>query len=62
MLLQEFGFASRKEDVIANTYVFFNESIYDRHLGLWLKSSLESENDAAHEAVKAEILCTYKKT
>ena len=61
VLLQEFGRASRKEGVIANAYLFFNESMDDKHLGLWLKSSLESENDAAREAVKAEILCTYKK-
>ena len=62
MLLQEFGRAGRKVGVIANAYLFFNESMDDKRLGLWLKSTLESEHDAAHEAVKAEILSTYKKT
>ena len=62
VLLQEFGRAGRKAGVIANAYLFFNESMDDKRLGLWLKSSLESENDAAHEAVKADILSTYKKT
>ena len=57
--LQEFGHAGRKEGVIANAYLFFNKSMDDKRLGLWLKSSLESENDAAHEAVKEEIFCTY---
>ena len=62
VLLQEFGHAARKEGVIANAYLFFNKPMDDKCLGLWLKSSLESENDAAHEAVKEEIFCTYKKT
>ena len=62
VLLQEFGQAGRKAGEIANAYLFFNESMDDKRLGLWLKSSLESENDAAYEAVKADILSTYKKT
>lgn len=41
---------------------FFNETVDDRRLGLWLKSSLELEIDEAHENVKEEILSTYKKT
>ena len=41
VLLQEFGRAGRKAGVIANAYLFFNESMDDKRLGLWLKSSLE---------------------
>ena len=62
VLLQEFGHAGRKAGVIANAYLFFNETVDDKRLGLWLKSSLESEIDEAHENVKEEILSTYKKT
>ena len=61
VLLQEFGRAGRKAGIIANTYLFFNETIDDKRLGLWLKSSLESEIDEAHENVKEEILSTYKR-
>ena len=43
-------------------FLFFSETIDDKRLGLWLKSSLESEIDEAHENVKEEILSTYKKT
>ena len=48
--------------MIANAYLFFNETVDDKRLGLWLKSYLESEIDEAHENVKEEILSTYKKT
>ena len=34
----------------------------EKHLGLWLKFSLESEVVEAHENVKEEILSIYKKT
>jgi len=38
---------------------FFNETVDDKRLGLWLKSSLESHKDCeAHEKVKEEILST----
>ena len=62
VLLQEFGRAGRKAGVIVNAYLFFNETVDDKRLGLWLKSSLESEVDEAYENVKEEILSTYKKT
>jgi len=62
VLLQEFGRAGRKDDVVANAYLFFNETIDDKRLGLWLKSALESESDEAKERKKEEILSTYRKT
>ena len=62
VLLQEFGRVGRKAGVLANAYLFFSETIDDKRLGLWLKSSLESEIDEAHKNVKEEILSTYKKT
>ena len=34
VLLQEFGHAGRKTGIIANAYLFFNESMNNKHLGL----------------------------
>ena len=62
VLLQEFEWAGRKEGMVANALLYFNEYIYDKGLGLWLKSSLDSaaatDNDA-HEIAKAEIILNY---
>ena len=41
VLLQEFGRARRTAGMVANAYLFFNETVDDNHPGLWLKSSLE---------------------
>ena len=62
VLLQEFGRAGRKEGMVANALLYFNEYIDDKRLGLWLKSSLDSaaatDNDA-HDIAKAEIILNY---
>ena len=63
VLLQEFGQAERTAGMVANAYLFLNETVDDKRLELWLKSSLESRKDCeAHEKVKEEILSTYCKT
>ena len=63
VLLQEFGRAGRKPGVSANAVLLFNECIDDKHLGVWLKSSLDPRtNDNAHDATKVEVLATYTKT
>ena len=60
VLLQEFGRAGRKEGMIANALLYFNEYIDDKRLGLWLKSSLDSAtDDEAHQIAKAEIISNY---
>lgn len=60
MLPQEFGRAGRKEGMVANALLYFNEYIDDKRLGLWLKSSLNSaSDDEAHEIVKAEVISNY---
>ena len=60
VLLQEFGWAGRKEGMIANALLYFNEYIDDKHLGLWLKSSLDSAtDDETHQIAKAEIISNY---
>ena len=55
---------SRKEAWISGTwFITFNEVIDDKHLGLWLKSALESkEANAAVDRVKSEIIRTYIQT
>jgi len=59
VLLQEFGPAGRKEDMIANALLYFNEYIDDKCLGLWLKSLLDSTiSDEAHD-IKDEIISIY---
>ena len=63
VLLQEFGRAGRKAGMVAKGFLYFNEYVDDKRLGLWLKSSFDSRtNDDAHEAVKLEVLSSYTKT
>ena len=60
VLLQEFGCAGRKEGMIANALLYFNEYIDDKQLGLWLKSTLDSTNsDETHDQAKDEIISNY---
>ena len=60
VLLQEFGRAGRKEGMIANALLYFNEYVDDKRLGLWLKSALDSTNsDEAHDQAKDEIISNY---
>ena len=62
VLLQEFGRAGRKEGMVANAFLYFNESIDDKRLGLWLKSSLDcTTSDEAHEGMKSAIILGYAK-
>ena len=48
---------------MATGLLLFNEVIDDKHLGLWLKSALESkEANAAVDRVKSEMIRTYIQT
>ena len=40
------GRAGRQKDSIANGLLLLNEGIDDKHLGLWLKSSLNSSDES----------------
>jgi len=49
--------------VSANSILFLNESIDDKRLGVWLKTSLDPRTtDEAHDAIKAKVLETYTRT
>jgi len=67
VLLQEFGRAGRKEGMIANAFLYINECVDDKRLGLWLKAALDrekdgSDEDGAHEAKKQEMIHDYVET
>jgi len=64
VLLQEFGRAGRKEGMVANVFLYFNECIDDKCLGLWVKEALdrankEDEDAHAHEAKKCKMIQNY---
>ena len=60
VLLQELGRAGRKPGSVATGALLFNEVIDDKHLGLWLRSSLESkEVNPAVVRAKSEMINTY---
>jgi len=59
VLLQEFGRAGRKEGMVANGLLLFNEYIDDKRLGLWLKSVLDTATDDTAEVEKCEIVSNY---
>ena len=63
VLLQEVGRAGRKEQSLANGLLFVNEYIDDKHLGLWLKSLLDSEKETGTnsrlQVIKTEMLLMY---
>jgi len=60
VLFQEFGCAGRKENMIANALLYFNEYIDDKHLRLWLKSLLDSTiSDEVLDITKDEIISNY---
>jgi len=62
VLLQEFGCTGRKEGMVANAFLYFNEYIDDKRLGLWLKSSLDcTTSDEAHENMKSAVILGYVK-
>ena len=61
-LFQEFDRAGRREGMIANAFLYFNESIDDKRLELWLKSSLDcTTSDNAHESMKSAVILDYAK-
>ena len=62
VLLQELGRAGRKEGMLANAFLYFNELVDDKRLGLWLKSSLDcATNEEAHESMKSAVIMGYAK-
>ena len=53
--------AGRRPGAKANGILLFNECIYYKRLGLWLKSALDcQENDHLIQLDKADILLTYE--
>jgi len=65
VLLQEFGRAGRKEGMVANAFLYFNECVDDKRLGLWVKTALDhtvNGSDEAHEAKKHEMIRNYVET
>ena len=45
VLLQEFGHAGRKDGMVANAFLYFNECVDDKRLGLWIKEALDRAID-----------------
>ena len=57
------GRGGRRPGAKANGILLFNARIYDKRLGLWLKSALDcQENDHLIQQDKADVLLTYEKS
>ena len=63
VLLQEFGHAGRKDGMVANAFLYFNECVDDKRLGLWIKEALDRAIDGddkeTHEDKKREMIRNY---
>ena len=63
VLLQEFGHAGRKDGMVANAFLYFNECVDDKRLGLWIKEALDRTIDGddkeTHEDKKREMIRSY---
>ena len=63
VLLQEIGRAGRQDNSIANGLLLFNETVDDKHLGLWLKSALNgSDQSPEMEKAKVDMIADYVKS
>ena len=51
--------------MVANAFLYFNECVDDKRLGLWVKTALDhtvNGSDEAHEAKKHEMIRNYVET